>query len=84
MARPFPTLSDQPPTQLGRRPTSHSLSQTLICFCYLSSLDTLDSPCLHFDPQPPSLTLVSCTQLSDSISDSYIVADTVGTPQLDL
>ena len=29
---PFPTLSDRPPTPLGRRPTSHSLSRTLICF----------------------------------------------------
>ena len=50
---------------------------TLICFYYLSLLDTLDSPCLHFNPGPLSLTSVSCTQLLDSISDSCIVADTV-------
>ena len=46
----FPTLSDWPPTQLGHQPPTHSLSQTLVCFYYLSLLDTLDYPCLHFDP----------------------------------
>ena len=80
----FLTLSDRPPTQLGRQSTSHSLLRTLVCFYYPSLLDTLDSLCLHFDPQPLSLTLVSHTQLSDSISDSYIVANMVGAPQLDL
>ena len=29
---PFLTLSDRPPTPLGRWPTSHSLSRTLVCF----------------------------------------------------
>ena len=81
---PFPMLSDQPLIQLGHWSTSHSLSQTLICFYYPSLLDTLNSPCLHFDPRPSSPTSVSHTQLSDSVSDSCIVADTVGTPQLDL
>ena len=79
-----PKLLDWPPTPLGHQPTSHSLSQTLICLYYLSLLDTLNSPCLHFDPQPLSLTPVSHTQLSDSVPDSCIVADTMGTPQLDL
>ena len=78
---PFPTLSDRPPTQLGHRPTSHSLPWTLVCSYYLSLCDTLDSPCLNFDLWPLSLTQ---SQLSDSVSDSCIVADTVGTPQLDL
>ena len=41
---PFLTLSDRPPTPLGRRPTSHSLSWTLVCFCHPSLLDILDSP----------------------------------------
>ena len=54
----FPTLLDWPPTQLGRQSTSHSLSQTLVCFYYPSLLGTLDSPCLHFDPRPSSLTSV--------------------------
>ena len=80
----FPMLSDWPLTQLGHQPTSHSLSQTPICFCDLSLLDTLDSPCLHFNSWPSYLTSVLCTPLSDSISDSCIVADMVGTPQLDL
>ena len=66
-------------TQLGQRPASHSLSWTLVCFYYPSSPDTLDSPCLHFNPWPSSLTSVSHTQLLDSVSDSCIVADTVGT-----
>ena len=39
----FLNLSDQPPTHLGYQPTSHSLSQTLICSYYLSLLDTLNS-----------------------------------------
>ena len=78
---PFPTLLDWPPTQLGHWSASHSLSRTLVCFYYPSLLDTLNSPCLHFDPQPSSLTLVLRTQLSDSVSDSCLVADT---PQLDL
>ena len=56
----------------------------LICSYYLSLLDTLNSPCLHFDLWPSTLTSASCSQLSDSIPDSHIVADTVGTPQLDL
>ena len=61
---------------------SHRLSYVSI---YPSLLDTLNSPCLHFDPRPSSLTLVSHTELLDSISDSCIVADTtVGTPQLAL
>ena len=42
---PFPMLLDWPPTQPGHQPTSHSLSQTLVCFCYLSLLDSLNSPC---------------------------------------
>ena len=70
---PFPMLSDRPLTQLGHRSPSHSLSQTLVCFYYPPLLDTLISPCLHFDPQPSSRTSVSCTQLLDSISDSCIV-----------
>ena len=41
---PFPTLSDRPPTPLGRQSASHSLSQTLVCFYYPSLLDTLNSP----------------------------------------
>ena len=41
---PFPTLSDRPPTPLGRRPPSHSLSQTLVCFYHPSLLDILDFP----------------------------------------
>ena len=41
---PFPTLSDRPPTPLGRRSASHSLSWTLVCFYYSSLLDTLNSP----------------------------------------
>ena len=57
----FPMLSDRPLTQLGRWSTSHSLLRTLTCFYYPSLLDTLDSPCLHFDPQPLSLISVSCT-----------------------
>ena len=73
MAQPISDASDRPPTPLGCQSTSHSLSWTLVCFYYPSLLDTLDYPCLHFDPR-----------LSDSVSDSYIVADTVGTPQLDL
>ena len=81
---PFLTLSDWPLTQLRHRSVSHSLLQTLVCFYYPSLLDTLNSPCLHFDPQPLSLTSVLCTRLSDSITDSYIVADMMGTPQLDL
>ena len=56
----------------------------LVCSHYLSLLDTLNSPCLHFDLQPSALTSASCTQLLDSIPDSCIVADMVGTPQLDL
>ena len=80
----FLMLSDRPPTQLGHWSTSHSLLWTLICFYYPSLLDTLASPCLHFNPQPSSLTLVLRTRLLDSVSDSYIVADMVGTHQLDL
>ena len=80
----FPMLSDWPPTQLGHWSASHSLLQTLVCFSYPSLLDTLNSPCLHFNPWPSSLTSVLRTRLSDSVSDSYIVADMVGTPQLDL
>ena len=34
---------------------------TLVYSHYLSLLDTLDSPCLHFDLQPSTLTLASCT-----------------------
>ena len=41
---PFPMLSDRPPTPLGRRPASHSLSWTLVCFYHPSLLDILDSP----------------------------------------
>ena len=79
-----PTLSDQPPTHLGHWPTPHSLSQTLVFFYYPSLLDTLDPPCLHFKPWPLSLTSTSHTWLLDSVSDSCIVADMVGTPQIDL
>ena len=57
----FLMLSDRPLTQLGRRSTSHSLLQTLVCFYYPSLLDTLNSPCLHFDPRSSSLTSVSRT-----------------------
>ena len=78
------TLSDWPLTELGHRSTSHSLSQTLVCFYYPSLLGTLNSPCLHFNPWPLSLTSVLHTQLLDSVSDSCIVADMVGTPQLNL
>ena len=58
---PFLTLSDWPPTQLGHWPASRSLSRTLICFYYLSLLDPLDPPHLHFNPQPLSLTSVLST-----------------------
>ena len=43
-ARPISDASDRPPTPLGRRSTSHSLSWTLICFYYPSLLGTLNSP----------------------------------------
>ena len=75
----FLTLSDWPLAQLGHQSTSHSLSRTLIRFYFPPLLDTLDSPCLHFDPRPSSLTSVLHTRLSDSVSDSCIVADMVGT-----
>ena len=69
---------------MGLWPTSHSLSWTLICSYYLSLLDTLDFPCLPFNLWPLALPLASCSWLLDSIPDSYIVADTVGTLLLDL
>ena len=81
---PFPNLLDQPPSHLGHQPTSHSLSYDSHMFLLSFLLDTLNSPCLNFGLQPLTLTLVSHSQLSDSIPDSCIVADTVGTPQLDL
>ena len=62
----------------------HSLSQTLVCSYHPSLLDTLNFPCLPFNLQPSTLLLALCSQLSDSVPDSYVVADTVGTPQLDL
>ena len=58
---PFLNLLDQPLTHLGLQPTSHSLSQTLVCSYYLSLLDTLNFPYLHFDPQPLTLTLALCS-----------------------
>ena len=81
---PFLNLLDWPLTHLGHWPTSHSLSWTLTCSCYLSLLDTLDSPCLYFGLWPSTLTLALWSWLLDSVPDSYIVADIVGTPQLDL
>ena len=77
---PFPNLSDQPLTHLGHQPTSHSLSQTLVCSYYLSLPDTLNPPCLHFSLWPSTLTSAWHSWLSDSIPDNYycyIVADTV-------
>ena len=56
----------------------------LVYFYCLTLLDTLNPPCLHFELQPLSLTSALHTWLLDSISGSCIVADTVGTPQLDL
>ena len=56
MAQPIPNLSDWPLTHLGCQPTSHFLSQTLVCSHYLALLDTLDPPCLHFDLQCSALT----------------------------
>ena len=57
-----------------------------LLFLYLSYLilSISELPCLHFNLWPLILPSASCSQLSDSIPDSYIVADTVGTPQLDL
>ena len=80
---PFPNLSDWPLTHLGCWPTLILSCMTLVCSYYLSLHDTLDSPCLHFGLQPSTLSLASCSQISDSIPDS-LVADTMGAPQLDL
>ena len=77
------SISEHFRSHLDCWPTSHSLSWTLICSYYLSLLDTLDSPCLHFDPQPSTLTSASHPRLSDSVPDNCIVAEMVGTPQLD-
>ena len=77
-------LASDPTGSLARpTPTSHSLSQTLVCFYYLSLLDTLDSPCLHFDPQPLSLTSVLHTRLSDSVSDRAQHESIRGSPVLE-
>ena len=83
-SKPFGLTSD-PPELLAYFSFSLTDSHmTLVSFYYLSLLDTLNPPCLHFKPQPLPLTLALRTQLSDSISDSCIIADMVGTPQLDL
>ena len=42
--------------------------------------DAIDPPCLHFDLRLSTLT----SQFQTSTLTSYIVADMVGTPQLDL
>ena len=48
LRRPDPFMisdaSDRPLTPPGHRSTSHSLSQTLVCFYYPSLLGTLNSP----------------------------------------
>ena len=73
----FPNLLDWPLNHLGCQPTSHFLSQTLVCSYYLSLLDTLNFPCLHFNLQSLTLTSASHSQLLVSIPDSCIVVDTV-------
>ena len=76
---PFLNLLDQPPTHLGHLPTSYSLSWTLVCFLFSSLPDTLDPPCLHFNPRPSILTSVTCPRFQTPSLTSYIVADMVGT-----
>ena len=73
----FPNLLDWPPTPLGCQPTSHPLSQTLICSYYLSLLDTLDSPCLHFGLWPSTLTLaLSLTAIYEDDLTSWLQINT--------
>ena len=50
----------------------------------LSLPDTLNPPWLHFDLQPSILTSVTYPQFQTPSLTSYVVADTVGTPQPDL
>ena len=53
-------------------------------FLFLFLLDALNPPYLHFDLQASILTSVMYPQFRTLSLTSYIVADTVGTPQLDL
>ena len=80
----FLNLSDWPPTHLGHRPISSSLSQTLICFLFSFFTWYSRSPCLYFDPWLLILTSVTYSQFRTPSLTSYIVADMMGTPQFDL